>query len=153
MNEIVELSRVELEQYVNDDPVRPSIPLEDRIKPTRKTFAFKEDGKVQAVCCVAYGCGIPTQESDLHSFGNEKDDEPYVIMPYTVWTYNKGAGRELILGILDNVREQYASVSAQYKPRVITLSPKTDTAARFHIRNGARLLANNAETDNFEYEV
>jgi len=153
MKEIVELTQAELEQYINDDPVRPDIPLEDRIKAQRKVFALKEDSGVQAICCVAYGNGIPIQESDLYSFGDRKEDGPYVIMPYTVWSYNKGAGRDLILGILNNMREQYASVSEQYKPRVITLSPKTETAARFHTRNGARLLSNNAETDNFEYDV
>lgn len=153
MKQIVELTLSELEKYVRDDPVRPHIPAQDRIKTQRKVFALKEDDRVQAICCVAYGCGIPVKEEDLASFGIEKQDEPYVIMPYTIWSYSKGAGRDLLIDILETVREKYRDLPEQYRPRVVTLSPKTETAARFHTRNGARLLSNNAETDNFEYDV
>jgi len=153
MKQIVELTLLQLEEYVRDDPVRPHIPAQERIKTQRKVFALKEDNQVQAICCLAYGRGIPVKEEDLASFGNEEQDEPYVIMPYTIWSYTKGAGRDLLIGILETVRENYCDIPEQYRPRVITLSPKTETATRFHIRNGARLLSSNAETDNFEYEI
>ena len=36
---------------------------------------------------------------------------------------------------------------------MITLSPLTDMAFKFHSRNGAKLLQKNETTQNFEYEV
>jgi hypothetical protein len=37
--------------------------------------------------------------------------------------------------------------------RYLTLSPKTEMATKFHTQNGASLLSNKEETDNFEYLV
>ena len=37
--------------------------------------------------------------------------------------------------------------------RLITLSPLTDMAFRFHSKNGAKLLQVNESTQNFEYKV
>ena len=46
---------------------------------------------------------------------------------------------------------QYAS-KKKFK-KVVTLSPLTPMATHYHIRNGARLVGLNAETQNFEYKV
>ena len=37
--------------------------------------------------------------------------------------------------------------------RVITLSPLTETAKRFHLKNGAKQLQVNEMTQNFEYNI
>ena len=37
--------------------------------------------------------------------------------------------------------------------RVVTLSPKTEMARRFHLRNGAREVGVNVVTANFEYDL
>ena len=37
--------------------------------------------------------------------------------------------------------------------RLVTLSPLTEMASRFHTRNGAKLLQVNETTQNFEYQV
>ena len=37
--------------------------------------------------------------------------------------------------------------------RLVTLSPLTEMAEKFHIRNGAKLLQVNETTQNFEYEI
>ena len=37
--------------------------------------------------------------------------------------------------------------------RLITLSPLTEMASKFHSRNGAKLIQVNETTQNFEYEV
>ena len=37
--------------------------------------------------------------------------------------------------------------------RLITLSPLTEMATKFHSKNGAKLLKVNENTQNFEYEV
>ena len=37
--------------------------------------------------------------------------------------------------------------------RLVTLSPLTEMAKKFHLRNGAELLQINEQTQNFEYKV
>ena len=37
--------------------------------------------------------------------------------------------------------------------RLVTLSPKTKMARRFHLNNGAVLLKENKYTDNYEYDI
>jgi hypothetical protein len=37
--------------------------------------------------------------------------------------------------------------------RLVTLSPLTDMATKFHIKNGAQLLQINSHTQNFEYAL
>lgn len=37
--------------------------------------------------------------------------------------------------------------------RLVTLSPKTDMAMKFHLSNGAKLIAENLTTNNFEYPI
>ena len=37
--------------------------------------------------------------------------------------------------------------------RVVTLSPLTPMATHFHIRNGAKLIQHNPDTQNFEYTI
>ncbi len=37
--------------------------------------------------------------------------------------------------------------------RLVTLSPLTDMARKFHLKNGAKEISINEETQNFEYEV
>ena len=37
--------------------------------------------------------------------------------------------------------------------RLVTLSPKTDMATKFHLSNGAKLISENMLTNNFEYEI
>ena len=70
-----------------------------------------------------------------------------IIIPYTVWSYEKGAGREIINRVVDLVK------NSEMARRVVTLSPQTEMARRFHLRNDAVELRVNETTVNFEYEV
>ena len=67
-------------------------------------------------------------------------------MFYTIWSYRQGAGRELILNSVDRIRQDHPSIK-----RFVTLSPKTDMARRFHLRNGAIICQENQDTINYEY--
>ena len=69
-----------------------------------------------------------------------------IAIAYTVWSRKKGAGKKIMEEVL-----QYAS-KKKFK-KVVTLSPLTPMATHYHIRNGARLVGLNAETQNFEYKV
>jgi precorrin-6x reductase len=42
--------------------------------------------------------------------------------------------------------------SQHFSNRYITMSPKTEMAIKFHLKNGAILLQENPTTNNFEYE-
>ena len=67
-----------------------------------------------------------------------------IAVPYTVWSYQRGAGKEIINQALSFMRANNIS-------RVVTLSPLTEMAKRFHLRNNAIELQVNETTANFEY--
>ena len=75
-------------------------------------------------------------------------EEVHIAVPYTVWSLKRGSGKAIISAILDHIRESGEIIS-----RVVTLSPNTDMARRFHLRNGAREIATHIVTANFEYEI
>ena len=56
--------------------------------------------------------------------------------------------KELINALLDKVRSSEEDIR-----RVVTLSPRTDMARNFHLRNGAKEIAVHVVTANFEYEI
>lgn len=127
---------------IKDDPVRPEIRPEDRVGANREVFVLEEDNKPAAVVCVSYQDNIPTLVSQLIP----SQQEPQTAIFYTIWSYTPGAGRRLIMQAREYIRGRYPSVS-----RFVTLSPKTDMARRFHLKNGALVLQENEETVNYEY--
>ena len=94
----------------------------------------------EAVICIAYTDDIPKSEKDMNSPGLD------VAVMYTVWSYKKGAGRELVLQALNMLKASKPMVT-----RYVTLSPLTDTATRFHQRNGALNIGIHKDCQNFEY--
>jgi hypothetical protein len=125
-----------------DDPVRPSIPPEDRVGYMNEVFMWIHDKKVGAVLCMCYRGSIPTTEDELFNYFIEA---PYYAILYSVWSYDKGCGRALVNATIEHVREMMPH------RRIITMSPKTEMAERFHLGNGAVLLRTNKETVNYEY--
>ena len=125
---------------LKDDPVRPSIPTQSRIHDHAEVFVLIEDNQPRAVTCVAYVNTVPKTESELGEPGNT------VAVFYSIWSYAPGAGRELIQQAQQWIQTNWPTVS-----RYVTLSPKTEMARRFHLRNGALTLQENAETMNYEY--
>jgi hypothetical protein len=133
--------------YIADDPVRPHIPAQKRIQGNRKVFYLaNEDNDVLAMICLAFTDGVATTELELNRYMIFKGTT--VCMFYTLWSYAPGAGRELALNIVDYVKNNFSHVK-----RIVTLSPKTEMARRFHLKNGAFELQVNAETINFEYPI
>lgn len=133
-----------------DDPVRPYIPSYMRYAHNRGVFSLTTDDiyyQPQAIACCTYMGHIPVGEADLF-----EDDGAYdVAVFYTVWSYPKsvtGAGRKILNRALSHIR--------WYRPRVtrvVTLSPKTDMARRFHLSNGAFVFRENETTINYEYKL
>ena len=52
------------------------------------------------------------------------------------------------------VKEVFKKIKkSNHLNRLITLSPLTEMASKFHSKNGAKLLQVNETTQNFEYQV
>ena len=129
--------------FLKQDPVRPHIPHDLRVGANRDIFvARKDDQAVRAITCVSYQKSVPTSESELF----EQCDTPEVVVFYTIWSYEPGAGRELIFQARDWIHENRPEIK-----RFVTLSPPTEMARRFHIKNGARVYRQNTDTVNYEY--
>ena len=120
-----------------EDPVRKNIPYEWRVNsPKREIFHLEE----KAVLCVAHLNAIPITEEELMSF-----EWGQFSIFYTVWSKEKGLGRQIIIDTWNLLKMQHTG------NRYITMSPKTEMAMKFHLRNGAILLQENPKTNNFEY--
>jgi|TARA_B100000902_G_scaffold222079_1_gene211016 hypothetical protein len=133
-------TRKELKKHLRNDPVRPHIKADWRTSYGREVFVLDNNGDIDAVLCVAYTDEVPKCEKDMSTPGLD------VAVFYTVWSYNKGAGREIIMQALDLVKSQKPMVE-----RYVTLSPLTQTATRFHQRNGAINIGIHKDCQNFEY--
>ena len=68
-----------------------------------------------------------------------------IAVAYTVWAKKKGGGRAIVNEVYKMVKQ------SNHLNRLVTLSPLTDMARNFHIKNGAKELQVNAKTQNFEY--
>ena len=124
---------------LKDDPVRPAINPWQRIGLSREVLMWLEDRQIGAVLCVSFQGTVPTNESEL--FADDKRVDIAVL--YSIWSYKPGCGSKLVRAFQDS---QPAIVK-----RIVTLSPKTEMARQFHLKNGAKLLQENEETVNYEY--
>ena len=138
--ELVELDDID----VSEDPVRPELTLGFRITHGRKIFGLKYNDEIEAIVCVASCPEIPytVREMDYMSRAVQGN----IAVAYTVWSRKRGAGREIII----KLREW--AISKGYE-KLVTLSPLTPMATHFHIKNGAKQIHINEETQNFEYEL
>jgi hypothetical protein len=125
---------------LRDDPVRPNISVQQRLASGYKVYMWLEDRQVGAIVCITNRLHIPTTEEEL--LGEDRYTSGYDLknILYSIWSYKKGCGQKLVQSFLTRT-----------KNRVITMSPKTDMARDFHLRNGARVLQENEFTINYEY--
>ena len=95
---------------VKDDPVRPKLPAEWRIQNGREVYVLYDDQYAEqdpvffdgarAVICVAYTNGVAITEKDL-----EQTTNPNTAMFYTVWSYDKGAGRQIVNEVASHIKQ------------------------------------------------
>lgn len=128
--------------YCKDDPVRPHLSLGWRTQKGREVYGLEEEGDIVAVICVAYCDDVPLSEDELETLSSPGGD--YAVF-YTVWSYKKGAGRQMVLDVAEHLKERGIN-------HFVTLSPLTEMAERFHLRNGAKLLQRGDQAQNFEYK-
>ena len=131
-------------RLVADDPVRPEIPREFRVGPFSEIFVLSnEDGSPAAAVCCAYRSEIPTDTIELAQLPLEV---PTVAVFYTIWSYVPGAGRRLIGQARRWIQDNRVEIR-----QFVTLSPPTDMARVFHLRNGAEVHRVNIDTVNYLY--
>ena len=87
---------------------------------------------------------------DAHLQSTQRDQNVgQIAIAYTVWSKkNFKNGKNLI------VKEVFKKIKkSNHLNRLVTLSPLTEMATKFHTRNGAKLLQINETTQNFEYKI
>jgi lipid A disaccharide synthetase len=129
-------------EFIKDDPVRPEIPTDFRVSDGRMVAALVEDDKPDAMVCVSFHDFVPESVENL----KQTTQVPTTVVFYSVWSYKPGAGRELLMQSMKRIKEQYPTVTT-----FVTLSPHTEMARRFHLKNGASVFRTNTTTVNYLY--
>lgn len=131
-----------LVRIIKDDPVRPHIPLEQRINEAAEILILKAGEEVLAATCLQWLTDIPESEQDLIDIAKDKQ----VAVFYTIWSYAPGAGAQLLQAAAKWLLNDYKDIK-----HIVTLSPQTKMAERFHMKNGAKIRKTNETTVNYEY--
>jgi len=156
---ITNIGKEIVDTIIKDDPVRPHLDADFRTSSHREVYALYEDkyaeqhfpdNDIKAVICVAYTNEVPKDEHELDLYSQQACQDGQrgnIAVFYTVWSYSKGAGREIVNTVAKQLHNEKRA------ERFITLSPLTDMAERFHLRNGAELLEKHNSCQNFEYTL
>lgn len=129
--------------FIKDDPVRPEIPTDFRVSDGRLVAALVDEEKQpDAMVCVSFHDFVPQDVKDLDNTAVV----PTTAVFYTIWSYKAGKGKELLIQAVREIQKTHPSVT-----RFVTLSPKTELARRFHLRNGAIVFRENVDSTNYEY--
>ena len=134
----------QLLSLIKDDPVRPELSAEFRVNDNSKIFVLMDEHQEEplAVTCVKFLETIPRNVEDLAQAAVHTNTAVF----YTIWSYAAGAGRELIEQARAQIQQEHPEVDVY-----VTLSPKTEMARRFHLKNGAEVYRENSETVNYLY--
>ena len=147
---------VELEKCdTSDDPVRPELSNDFRTSYGRKIFGVKYQNEIHAVMCFAFTNNIPRTVDELDRLSKDAflqsahrdQNVGKIAIAYTVWSKKKGGGKLIVKEVYKMIKK------SNHLNRLVTLSPLTEMARKFHLRNGAVELQVNEETQNFEYKV
>ena len=142
---LLKLNSQVVNDIVEDDPVRPHISAKWRTLCGREVYGLYSDESfetLRAVICVAYTNEVPTCERDLGFIGSK------IAVFYTVWSYDKGAGRDIVFEVANYIKRTNSKIE-----RWVTLSPLTEMAKTFHLKNGAKFLNKHYDCQNFEYDL
>ena len=149
--ELVELHEVDCSK----DPVRPELDIKFRTSHGRKIYGLKHGEDIMAVMCFAFTNQVPktVEEMDRLSYDaamqavHRAGIQGNIAIAYTVWSLKKGGGKMIVKEVCKMIKK------SNHLNRLVTLSPLTKMAEKFHLRNGARLIQKNESTQNFEYVV
>lgn len=133
----------EIVNLLKDDPVRPEIPVTQRVNSNSRIYMLKEGDQPQAITCVKFLTDIPAAVDDLAEVVGSATCAVF----YTIWSYAAGAGRDLIVEAQKSIKSEFPEIKTY-----VTLSPKTEMARRFHLKNGAGIYRENSDTINYIYK-
>ncbi len=148
--ELVELTSCNPEE----DPIRPELDNDFRTSYGRKIYGVKFKNEICAIMCFGFTNEIPktvneldlmTKDAHLQSIRRDQKVGKIAIA-YTVWSKKRGGGKLIVKEVFKKIKK------SNHLNRLITLSPLTEMARNFHLRNGAIELQVNNETQNFEYK-
>ena len=148
--EIVELKKCN----TTEDPVRPELDNKFRTSYGRKIYGVKYRGEIHAVMCFAFTNEIPKSVEDLDMMSKDAFLQSIrrdyqvgkIAIAYTVWSKKRGGGKLIVKEVFKLIKKSH------HLNRLITLSPLTEMARKFHLSNGAVQIQVNETTQNFEYE-
>ena len=147
---------VELKECnIEEDPVRPELDNNFRTGYGRKIYGVEYLGEIHAVMCFAYTNKVPKSVDELEKLSTDaflqtamRDQSGgQIAIAYTVWSKKKGGGKLIVKEVFKKIKK------SNHLNRLVTLSPLTYMATKFHTRNGAKLIQINENTQNFEYKV
>ena len=149
--ELIELKKCN----IDEDPVRPELDNVFRRSYGRKIYGVKYGGEIHAVMCFAYTNEIPKSVEELDVLSQDAhlqstlrgQNVGRIAIAYTVWSKKKGGGKLIVKEVFKKIKK------SNHLNRLVTLSPLTEMAFKFHSKNGAKLVQVNESTQNFEYEV
>ncbi len=140
---------------VKEDPVRPELDVKFRTSYGRRIFGVKYKNEICAIMCFGFTNEIPKTVKDLDLMTKDaylqsalRDQKVgKIAIAYTVWSKKKGGGKLIVKEVFKKIKK------TNHLNRLVTLSPLTEMARSFHLRNGAVELQVNKETQNFEYKI
>ncbi len=140
---------------ITEDPVRPELNNEFRTSYGRKIFGVKYKEEICAIMCFGFTNEIPKSVKELELMTKDAylqsalrdQNVGRIAIAYTVWSKKKGGGKLIVKEVFKKIKK------SNHLNRLITLSPLTEMARNFHLRNGATELQINEETQNFEYKI
>jgi len=149
--ELVELKDCDIER----DPVRPELDNEFRTSYGRKIYGVKYKNEIHSVMCFAFTNKIPKSVYELDLFSRDAflqsatrdQNVGQIAIAYTVWLNKKGGGKLIVKEVFKMIKK------SNHLNRLVTLSPLTEMARNFHLRNGAVEINVNDESQNFEYKI
>ena len=149
--ELIELKKCN----IDEDPVRPELDNDFRTGYGRKIYGVEYQEEIHAVMCFAYTNKIPKNVKELEQLSTDaflqsalRDQNiGKIAIAYTVWSKKKGGGKLIVKEVFKKIKK------SNHLNRLVTMSPLTEIATKFHERNGAKLLQINETTQNFEYKI
>ena len=149
--EIVELPNCN----TNEDPVRPELDNDFRTSFGRKIYGVKYQDEIHAVMCLAFTNSIPKTVVELDMMSKDAYIQSInrdlkvgqIAIANTVWSKKRGGGRLIVKEVFKKIKK------TNHLNRLVTLSPLTDMARKFHLSNGAIEVSVNETTQNFEYKM
>ena len=148
---LVELKECE----ISNDPVRPELDNIFRTSYGRKIYGVKYKDEIHAIMCFAFTNRIPKTVKELDLMSRDaflqsitRDQKiGKIAIAYTVWSTKKGGGKLIVKQVFKMIKK------SNHLNRLVTLSPLTEMARNFHLKNGAEEIQVNEETQNFEYKI